>query len=58
MFDQMLANMLGIKPEEMQEMLGGMQTLLKDGVSRLNEIHAQNTEILALLKKGEGDGGQ
>lgn len=58
MFDQMLANMIGIKPEEMQEMLGGMQTLLKDGVARLNEIHAQNTEILALLKEGKGNGGE
>lgn len=56
MMAQMAAQMLGISPEEMNETLGGMQTLLRDGVAKLNEIHAQNTEILALLKEGKSDG--
>lgn len=55
MLDTMIANMLGIKPEEMQEMLGGMQTLLKSGVAKLDEIHAQNKRILELLE-GKANG--
>jgi hypothetical protein len=38
MFDKMLAQMLGIEPEEMGELIGGMQTMLKDGVGLLNEL--------------------
>ena len=55
MLQQMLASMLGMTEEEMTETMGGMQTLLKDGVQKLNEIHAQNVEILALLKGREND---
>lgn len=57
MFDQMVANMLGIKPEEMQEMLSGMQTLLKDGVKQLGEINEKCDRILAHLEpEGKTDG--
>lgn len=57
MLEKMVAEMLGISPTEMQEMLSGMQTLLKDGVAKLNEIHAQNANILALMGDKENGPG-
>lgn len=57
MMAKMIADMMGISPEEMNETLSGMQTLVKEGVAKLNEIHAQNVEILALLKEGKSDDG-
>lgn len=49
MLEKMVAEMLGISPQEMTEMLSGMQTLLKDGVAKLNSIHEQNAQIIAHL---------
>jgi hypothetical protein len=57
MLEKMLADMLGINTDEMAEMATGMQTLLKEGVGKLNDIHAQNSEILALLKEGKTGNG-
>lgn len=56
MFDQMVANMLGVTPKELQEMLGGMQTLLKDGVTKLSEINEKCDRILAAQDEGKTDG--
>lgn len=56
MLEKMVADMLGISPAEMQEMLSGMQTLLKDGVAKLNDIHAQQGDIIARLERIENGG--
>ena len=55
MMAAMIAQMMGLSESEMTETLSGMQTLVKDGVAKLNEIHAQNAEILALLRKDNND---
>lgn len=59
MFDKMIADMLGITPAEMQEMLTGMQTLLRDGVETLNTLNKkadENAEKLDRILKLLGGG--
>lgn len=55
--EMMLANMLGLKPDQMQAMMTGFADMAENGVKTIEEIKAQNADILERLERIEnGDG--
>lgn len=55
MFEKMLGDMIGISPQEMTEMIAGMQTLLRDGVETLNKIERDTAAIRRHLNIPESE---
>ena len=55
----MLANMIGIKPDDMRSMFENLADAAATGVETMKRIEAQNAEILSHLKgsaNGNGNG--
>lgn len=55
--DKMIASMLGITPEGMQQMVSDFRTTISTLGARLETIEHKQDEILSLLKEGKSDGG-
>jgi hypothetical protein len=56
--EMMLANMLGLKPDQMQAMMTGFAEMAETGVETFKRIEAQNVEILARLERLENGNGK
>lgn len=54
--EKMIAQMLGLTPEKMNEMVGGFQTLLNTLNSRLETIEVNQKKILDTLERIENGG--
>lgn len=55
--DKMIASMLGITPEGMQQMVTDFRTTISTLGARLETIEQNQAKILALLSEGKTDGG-
>lgn len=51
--EKMLAGMIGLSPEQLQQMATGISQTASDGVAMLKTITEQNRQILAQLERLE-----